>query len=66
MAKQLKIGDRVWVNERSLSGKLLKHEWQGEVTKVLADGAEIKDCDPNSSYYGQTFPRFFQQLELKG
>lgn len=62
---EIKEGDYVWVNEHTIGQKLLPHDWYGKVISIGNDIAKIKDTNKESSYFGQTFPRFVENLELK-
>ncbi len=35
--EELKVGDIVRVNERSIGGKILKHEWEGKIIWISKD-----------------------------
>lgn len=61
----IKVGDTVWVNEATLSGKPLKHEWYGKIISIRGERAEVKDTT-GGTYHGEVFPRLLSNLELKG
>lgn len=60
----IKVNDIVWVNESTISGKPLKHEWYGEVIKVKGEMATIRDTG-FESYHGEIFTRMLTCLEIK-
>jgi len=53
MAEKLKVGDVVWVNERSAGGKILKHEWEGKIIRIeKATGTySVRDLEDGAIYY---------------
>lgn len=61
----IKIGNTVWVNESTGSGKPLPREWYGKVMEIDCNTAQIKDTNPDSDYYGQVFSRALDALEKK-
>lgn len=52
MATKLKIDDIVWVNERNVMGKILKHEWKGRILKIdtFTGIASVRDLDDKTIY----------------
>lgn len=56
------VGDLVRVNETTLGGDPVY--WKGKIVKIHTMGkmANIKDVNPNSSYYGDIFPRLIEPL----
>lgn len=59
----IKVNDIVWVNEATLAGKPLKHEWYGRVMKIEGDTVTVKDTGKN--YHGEVFTRMISNLETK-
>ena len=59
--EKLKVGDIVWVNETSAGGKILKHEWEGEIIEFSPGGTEAKVQDLDSD--GEIFWRPIRCLE---
>lgn len=62
----IKVKGTVWVNEWTISGKPLKHEWYGEIIKInkQTEIATIKDTT-KGMYHGETFDRILSNLEPK-
>jgi hypothetical protein len=52
---RFRLGQLVYVTERSFSGKLLPREWYGEIIKLHTGGtiANVTDTNPDSPYFGQ-------------
>ena len=61
MAEELKLFDVVWVNEKNVMGKPLKHEWKGQIIgfSTKGDRAQVEDLVDDS----QVFWRFVENLE---
>ena len=53
--EKLKVGDIVWVNETSASGKILEHEWEGEIIGFSpgphGTEAKVQDLDSDREIY---------------
>jgi len=60
----IKAGDIVWVNETTLSGQSLEHEWCGKVVSVKKNIAKVKDTT-GGDYNGEVFIRAIDMLEIK-
>ena len=60
----IKVDDIVWVNEATLSGKPLKHEWYGKVVRIDNEMAIVRDTT-GGSYHGEVFTRMLGYLESK-
>ena len=61
---KIKVDDVVWVNEATIGGKPLKHEWYAKVISIDGLRVKIKDIT-GGSYNGETFSRWIMDLELK-
>ena len=57
-----RAGEIVRVNE-ALPGQSPEY-WKGKIVKIHTQGtmANVKDVNPNSSYFGEVFPRFIESL----
>lgn len=62
----MKKGDVVWVNEKTVRGTPLNHEWYGKIMTITkSDTVAVKDINPDSIYVNDVFYRMLSQLELK-
>ena len=51
--EELKVGDTVWVNERSPGGEILTHEWKGKIVWMSKDGrmANVQDLEEDGGLF---------------
>tara|TARA_Y100000310_G_scaffold47978_1_gene44531 strand:+ start:158 stop:343 length:186 start_codon:yes stop_codon:yes gene_type:complete len=58
----IRVEDQVWVNETTIGGKPLPHEWKGKVKSIENEVAVVEDVD-DGDYTGECFTRMIWKLE---
>lgn len=63
--EKLKVGDIVYVDEVSISGRKLPEEWRGKIVEIVGNEAWVEDDEELSAYSGERFKKPLNSLHRR-